>query len=114
MRRIDAIALITAFFVSGVIVYTGLKVSGIDAQKAGIWSQAFLVGVLILWLLTYIFRVLTNDMTYHKQIKDYEEAMIQQQWESMTPEEQEKLQAEIEQEKLTSIKAEINPDSLIS
>jgi len=99
MRRIDAIALITAFFVSGLVVYLLLQVSGLDAQKAGIWSQAFLVGVLILWLFTYIFRVLTNDMTYHKQIKDYEESMIQKRWESLSPEEREKLQAEVEQER---------------
>jgi len=54
---------------------------------------------------------LTNDMTYHKQIKDYEEAIIQKRWESMTPEEQAKLQAEVEQEKLASRQAEVNPES---
>jgi signal transduction histidine kinase len=109
--RIDAIALISAFFVSGLVVYFLLQVSGLDPQKAGIWSQAFLVGVLILWLFTYIFRVLTNDMTYHKQIKDYEEAVIQKRWESMTPEEQAKLQAEVEQEKLATQQPEAKPES---
>ena len=111
MRRIDAIALITAFFLSGLVVYLLLQVSGLDPQKAGIWSQAFLVGVLILWLFSYIFRVLTNDMTYHKQIKDYEEAIIQKRWESMTPEEQAKIQAEDEQEKLASTQADVKPES---
>ena len=111
MRRIDAIALISAFFVSGLVVYFLLQVSGLDPQKAGIWSQAFLVGVLILWLFTYIFRVLTNDMTYHKQIKDYEEAIIQKRWESMTPEEQAKLQAEVEQEKLATQQPEAEPEN---
>jgi hypothetical protein len=38
-------------------------------------------------------------MTYHQQIKDYEEAMIQKRWESLSPEEREKLQAEVEQER---------------
>jgi hypothetical protein len=111
MRRIDAIALITAFFISGLVVYLLLKVSGLDAQQAGIWSQAFLVGVLILWLFSYIFRVLTNDMTYHKQIKDYEESMIQKRWDSLTPEEREKLQAEVEQEKLIPKQSEVKPKS---
>ncbi len=100
MRRIDAIALITAFFLSGGLVYVVLQAIGLDNQQAGIWSQAFLVGGLILWLLSYVFRVLTHDMTYHQQIKDYEETVIKKRWESMTPEEQEKLQAEVEQEKL--------------
>jgi hypothetical protein len=50
-------------------------------------------------------------MTYHKQIKDYEEAVIQKRWESMTPEEQAKLQAEVEEEKLATRQPEVNPES---
>ncbi|MEB3312410.1 MAG: DUF3007 family protein [Snowella sp.] len=109
MRRIDAIALMLAFFLSGGVVYLILQAVGFDSQKAGIWSQVFLVGGLILWLLSYVFRVLTHDMTYHKQIHDYEEAMIQKRWESMTPEEREKLQAEVAQEKLA--KSPENPQA---
>jgi hypothetical protein len=54
---------------------------------------------LILWLCSYIFRVLTHDMTYHQQIKDYEEALIQKRWDSLTPAERERLQAEVEAER---------------
>lgn len=111
MRRIDAIALITAFFLSGGLVYVVLQAIGLDNQQAGIWSQAFLVGGLILWLLSYVFRVLTHDMTYHQQIKDYEEAVIKKRWESMTPEEQEKLQAEVEQEKLALRQTRSQPEN---
>lgn len=99
MRRIDAIAISLGFFLAGGGVYVLLLTIGIDSQKAGIWTQAVLVGGLILWLCSYVFRVLTHDMTYHQQIKDYEEAMIQKRWESLSPEEREKLQAEVEQER---------------
>ncbi len=99
MRRIDALAIAFGFFLAGGLVYLVLLQVGIDGPQAGIWTQAVLVGGLILWLMSYIFRVLTHDMTYHQQIKDYEEAMIQTRWERMTPEERLALQAEVEEER---------------
>ena len=45
------------------------------------------------------------------KIKDYEEAIIQKRWESMTTEEQAKLQAEVEEEKLATRQPEVNPES---
>lgn len=99
MRRIDALGIGLGFFLSGGLVYALLLGFGVDSQKAGIWTQAVLVGGLVLWLLSYIFRVFTHDMTYHQQIKDYEEAMIQKRWENMTPAEREALQAEVERER---------------
>ncbi|MGL5034336.1 MAG: DUF3007 family protein [Microcystaceae cyanobacterium] len=102
MRRIDAIAIALGFFLSGGVIYAVLLGVGIEGQKAGIYTQAVLIGGLILWLLSYIFRVLSHDMTYHQQIKDYEEAMIQKRWESLSPEEREKLQAEVERDKITA------------
>ena len=99
MRRIDVLGIGLGFFLLGGVVYAGLLAIGIDSQKAGIWSQACLVGGLILWLLSYVFRVFTHDMTYHQQIKDYEEKMVEARWAKMTPEERAQLQAEIEQER---------------
>ncbi|MEY2983481.1 MAG: hypothetical protein RLZZ568_98 [Cyanobacteriota bacterium] len=99
MRRIDALGIGLGFFLLGGAVYAGLLAIGIESQKAGIWSQACLVGGLILWLLSYVFRVFTHDMTYHQQIKEYEEKLVETRWAQMTPEEREKLQSEIEQER---------------
>ena len=99
MRRIDAIGITIGFFAVGGIIYILLQVAGLDDLKAGIWSQALLVGGLIGWLLTYLFRVGTKNMTYNQQMKDYEEAVLQKRLEAMTPEELAQLQAEIEQEK---------------
>jgi hypothetical protein len=98
MRRIDAIGITIGFFAVGGIIYILLQVAGLDDLKAGIWSQALLVGGLIGWLLTYLFRVGTKNMTYNQQMKDYEEAVLQKRLEAMTPEELAQLQAEIEQE----------------
>lgn len=98
MRRIDVITIGLGVFVAGGVVYVLLQILGLDSLSAGIWSQAVLVGGLILWLLTYLFRVFTNDMTYHQQIKDYEDAILQKRLEEMTPEEIAQLQAEIDEE----------------
>jgi hypothetical protein len=99
MRRIDAIGIALGFFAAGGIIYLLLQVAGLDSLEAGIWSQALLVGGLVGWLLTYLFRVGTKNMTYNQQLKNYEDAVLQKRLEQMTPEELAQLQAEIEQEK---------------
>ncbi|HAA32567.1 MAG TPA: DUF3007 domain-containing protein [Cyanobacteria bacterium UBA8553] len=99
MRRIDAIGIAIGVFAAGGIFYIVLQIAGLDSQKAGIWSQVLLVGGLIGWLLTYLFRVGTKNMAYNQQLKDYEDAVLQKRLEAMTPEELAQLQAEIEQEK---------------
>jgi hypothetical protein len=38
-------------------------------------------------------------MTYHQQVRDYENAVLEKRLEELSPEELEKLQAEIEAEK---------------
>ncbi|NEQ20042.1 MAG: DUF3007 family protein [Microcoleus sp. SIO2G3] len=98
MRRIDAIGIAFGVFVAGGIMYVVLQIAGLDNLKAGIWSQLLLVGGLVGWLLTYLFRVGSKNMTYNQQLKDYEEAVLQKRLEEMTPEELAQLQAEIEQE----------------
>ncbi|MBV8887782.1 MAG: DUF3007 family protein [Chroococcidiopsidaceae cyanobacterium CP_BM_RX_35] len=98
MRRIDAIGIALGIFAAAGLAYTLLQVAGLDNLAAGVWSQVFLVGGLIGWLVTYIFRVVGHKMTYHQQRQDYEEAFLQKRLESLTPEELAKLQAEIEQE----------------
>lgn len=99
MRRIDIIIISFLIFGGGAIAYGGLQLLGIDSTQAGIWTQAILVGGLIIWLLTYLLRVFTHNMTYNQQLKDYETAVFQKRLDEMTPEEIEQLQAEIEQER---------------
>ncbi|NJL00304.1 MAG: DUF3007 family protein [Spirulinaceae cyanobacterium RM2_2_10] len=98
MRRIDAIAIVFGLFLAGGASYLLLRVGGLDSLDAGVWSQLLLVGVVIAWLGTYLFRVSTQTMTYNQQLKDYEEAVLQKRLDAMSPEELAELQAEIERE----------------
>ncbi|MFB2919639.1 MULTISPECIES: DUF3007 family protein [Aerosakkonema] len=109
MRRIDVIVIGLGIFAAGGIAYLVLQVAGLDSQQAGIWSQAFLVVGIIVWLLTYIFRVSSKQMTYNQQLKDYEEAVLNKRLEELTPEELAKIATEIEQEKVSGQQSAISP-----
>ena len=99
MRRIDAIAIVFGVFVAGGLVYLALQLLGLDSENAGIWSQTLLVCGLIGWLFTYVFRAVGNQMTYHQQRENYEKAFLQKRLDELSPEELERIQAEIEQER---------------
>ena len=99
MRRIDVIVIGIVVFAIGGAGYLGLKLAGLDSINAGIWSQVVLVGIVLAWLGSYVFRVATKNMTYNQQLKDYEEAVLQKRLEELTPEELAKLQAEIDRER---------------
>ncbi|WP_016871706.1 DUF3007 family protein [Fischerella thermalis] len=99
MRRLDALGIGFGVFLTGGLAYLVLRLAGLDNLEAGIWSQVLLIGGLIGWLLTYLFRVVSHKMTYHQQRKQYEEAYFQKRLEELSPEELAKIQAEIEQEK---------------
>lgn len=99
MRRIDVIGIGIGIFAGGGVVYLLLQAVGLDSINAGIWSQVVLVGGVVGWLLTYLFRASTQNMTYNQQLQDYEDAVLQKRLEEMTPEELAKLQAEVEQQK---------------
>jgi hypothetical protein len=98
MRRIDALAIGFGVFIAGGLIYAAFRLAGIEGQNAGIWSQVILVAGLIGWVASYLLRVVTRNMTYNQQLEAYEDAVLQKRLDEMTPEELEKLQAEIEDE----------------
>ena len=52
--------------------------TGIDESKAGVYvGVGFVVLSMVGWALTYLFRVANKDMTYAKQLRDYENAVLQ-------------------------------------
>ncbi|WP_413160506.1 DUF3007 family protein [Capilliphycus salinus ALCB114379] len=108
MRRIDAIGIGIGVFAAGGVAYLILQAIGLESADAGIWSQVLLVAALVGWLLSYLFRALTQNMTLNQQVKDYEDAVLQKRLEEMTPEELAQLQAEVEQEKQTRQKTADN------
>jgi hypothetical protein len=97
MRRIDAIGIVFGVFVLGGLAYVVLSLAGFNSFSAGIWSQVLLVGGLIGWLLSYIFRAVGNKMTYHQQREEYEKAFLQKQLDQLSPEERDKLLESVEQ-----------------
>ena len=101
MRRIDAIAIALGVFAAGGLAYWLLQGLGLDELSAGIWSQVLLVGGLIGWAGSYLFRVANSDMTLNAQLDDYREAVMKKRLEEMSPEEVARLQAEVEAEKTT-------------
>lgn len=99
MRRIDVIIIGIVILAGGGLVYFALQWAGLNTLNAGIWTQALLVLGLIGWMVSYLFRVVTSRMTYHQQLKEYEDAVLQKRLEEMSPEEIAQLQAEVEAEK---------------
>ncbi|MDC0834977.1 hypothetical protein AY599_18720 [Leptolyngbya valderiana BDU 20041] len=95
MRRIDVIGIGIGIFIAGGAFYVLLDRVGLDSLNAGIWSQVLLVGGLIGWVATYLFRFATKKMTYHQQLQDYTDAVLQKRWEKMTDEERQALLSEL-------------------
>lgn len=99
MRRIDAIAIALAFFLVGGLTYVGLQWLGVGEMNAGIWSQVVLIAALLVWLGSYLLRVVTKNMTYDRQVENYKTAVLKKRLEEMSPEEIAQLQAEVAAEK---------------
>lgn len=83
MRRLDVFSIGLGVFLAGGAIYFLLQVLGIDAMNAGIWSQALLVVGLVGWVLTYLVRFATSNLTYNQQLRDYENAIVEKRWEKM-------------------------------
>ena len=47
-------------FLAGGGLFLGFRLLGLDGISAGIWSQVIMVGGVVGWLLTYLFRVVTG------------------------------------------------------
>ena len=98
MRRIDSIAIMVAFFGFGGVAFFAFRAAGLDVTNAGVWSQVVLIGVLLAWISTYVFRAVTQTMTYNQQLDDYKTAVLTKRLEEMSSEERDSLLAEVEAE----------------
>mmetsp|Transcript_6329 Transcript_6329/g.8578 ORF Transcript_6329/g.8578 Transcript_6329/m.8578 type:complete len:221 (+) Transcript_6329:70-732(+) len=80
-------------------IYYGLQYTGMEDVVAGQYvGVGFVLISCVLWTLTYVFRVATKDMTYAKQLKDYENAVLQKRLEELKEDEVQALIEEIERE----------------
>ncbi|MCM1985233.1 DUF3007 family protein [Lyngbya confervoides] len=94
MRRIDIVLLGLGIFLGGGLIFLGLRLAGLSDLDAGRWSQLIFVLGLLGWVSTYLIRVNGKKMTYHQQLQDYEDAVLEKRLAELTPEELEALQAE--------------------
>ncbi|KAL7473178.1 hypothetical protein ACHAXS_013595 [Conticribra weissflogii] len=95
-----AVVLSIILFVIPIILYQVVTgVFGVDEIEAGRdIGVGFSVVTMILWGSTYIFRVATKDMTYAKQLKEYEDAVIAKRLEELDEDEVQALVEDIERE----------------
>ncbi|KAL3160673.1 hypothetical protein ABBQ32_010588 [Trebouxia sp. C0010 RCD-2024] len=98
--RKDVILIGAGIFGGGIAMYYGLQAGGVSAGMAGNFVQLFVVlGLCVGWIGSYIFRVANKDMTYVKQLENYEEEVMAKRLEEMPDSEREKLMASVEAEK---------------
>jgi len=86
-----------------VVPFTGYVIStnffGLDSIELGKWiGIVFSALLMVIWVSTYIFRVATKDMTYAKQLKDYENAVIAKRLEELDEDEVQALVEDIERD----------------
>lgn len=81
------------------LVYEYFVSTGLEPTKVGGYIGAIFVLLSnVLWASTYIFRVANKDMTYAKQLRDYENAVLQKRLEELDDDEIDALLEEIEEE----------------
>ena len=58
--------------------YVGFEAAGLEGFLAGIAAQAVLVLIVVVWTSSYLFRVVTGQMTYMEQRRRYREVYDEQ------------------------------------
>ena len=83
--RLDVILIGGGVTGLGFAAYYGLQeFADFDAQWAGnVVQLTFVLLLTLLWVGSYVQRVFNKDMTYGKQLKEYEEAVMQKRLEEM-------------------------------
>ena len=61
----------------------GFKAAGFEGFSAGIAAQALLVAIVVVWTSSYLFRVVTGQMTYMDQRRRYREVYDKQEAEAL-------------------------------
>ena len=82
----------------GGLGYVGFEALGLQGFSAGIAAQALLVTIVVIWTGSYLFRVVTGQMTYMEQRRRYREVYDEQEtqdlearFDALTPEQQQAL-----------------------
>uniref|UniRef100_A0A7S0WV90 Uncharacterized protein n=2 Tax=Pyramimonas obovata TaxID=1411642 RepID=A0A7S0WV90_9CHLO len=98
--RKDVLLIGFGLLVAGFGSYYGMLAAGVDLVVAGnIEILVFVLGLTVAWTASYVFRVAKKDMTYVKQLKDYEDAVMAKRLEEMPEAEIEALLSEMDDTK---------------
>ena len=98
MTRGKVLLIGLAVLLLGGVGYVGFEAAGLQGFSAGIAAQAVLVLIVVVWTSSYLFRVVTGQMTYMEQRRRYREVYDEQEtqdlearFEALSPEEQQAL-----------------------
>lgn len=91
-------------FAIGGLGYWAFHAAGFEGFSAGIATQALLVAIVLVWTGSYLFRVVSGNMTYMQQRRRYRSSYdaatdeeLQKRFDALSPDEQEKLLRELGQ-----------------
>ena len=98
MTRGKVLLIGLAVLLLGGVGYVGFDAAGLEGFSAGIAAQAVLVLIVVVWTSSYLFRVVTGQMTYMQQRRRYREVYDEQEiqdldarFEALSPAEQQAL-----------------------
>ena len=98
MTRGKVLLIGLAVLLLGGVGYVGFDAAGLEGFSAGIAAQALLVLIVVIWTSSYLFRVVTGQMTYMQQRRRYREVYDEQEiqdldarFEALSPDEQQAL-----------------------
>jgi hypothetical protein len=98
MTNGKALLLALGVFALGGLGYALFQFGGFEGFSAGIAASALLMVLVLAWTASYLFRVVTGQMTFIQQRREYREAYdaftteeLQRKFEALSPEEQERL-----------------------
>ena len=109
LTRAKVLQLGVLVLVLGALGFGLFRLIGLDQASAGIAAEAILVLGVFVWTGSYIFRVVTGNMTFMEQRKRYRKAYedqaiskLQSEFNSMSEEDQIKLMKELDIDKTES------------
>ena len=98
MSRLNVLLVGLLVLVLGGVGYGVFNAVGFEGASAGIAAEAVLVVIVVLWTGSYLFRVVTGNMTYMEQRRRYREeydqitdAQLQERFDALSPDQQQAL-----------------------
>ena len=105
MSRLNVLLVGLLVLVLGGVGYGVFNAVGFEGASAGIAAEAVLVVIVVLWTGSYLFRVVTGNMTYMEQRRRYREeydqitdAQLQERFDALSPDEQQALLEQLSSE----------------